>query len=76
MTSHVLHFVELGDAHREATGSFGNLGDLDQVEIHIKRGGGEDQILSLPRRPRFCWTLCLAICPGANASRSLRRIRN
>jgi len=49
MTSHVLRFVELSDADRKETSRLGKLREDDQVEIHIKRVDGEDQVLSLPR---------------------------
>jgi len=49
MTSHVLRFVELSDADRKETSRLGKLREDYQVEIHIKRVDGEDQVLSLPR---------------------------
>jgi len=48
MTAQVLQFVELSDADRKATGSLGKLAKGDQIEVHIKRRGGDDQTLSLP----------------------------
>ena len=49
MTAHVLQFVELSDADRKATGRLGQLAKGDQIEVHIKRGGGGGyQALSLP----------------------------
>jgi hypothetical protein len=47
MTAQVLQFVELSDEDRKATGRLGKLAKGDQVEVRIKRSGG-DQILSLP----------------------------
>ena len=48
MTAQVLQFVELSDADRKATGRLGKLAKGDQIEVHIKRRGGDDQTLSLP----------------------------
>jgi len=48
MTAQVLQFVELSDADRKATGSLRKLAKGDQIEVHIKRRGGDDQTLSLP----------------------------
>jgi len=48
MTAHVLQFVELSDSDRKETGRLGKLGKGDQIEVHIKRRGGDDQTLSLP----------------------------
>ena len=47
MTAQVLQFVELSDADRKATGRLGKLAKGDQVEVHIKRRGGGDRIVSL-----------------------------
>ena len=49
MTAQVVQFVELSDADRKETGRLGTLAKGDQIEIHIKRRGGEDQTLSLSR---------------------------
>jgi hypothetical protein len=48
MTTHVLQFVALSDADRAVTGRLQKLGQGDQIEVHIKRRGGNDQTLSLP----------------------------
>ena len=48
MTTQVLQFVELSRADREETGRLGKLAKGDQIEVHIKRRGGDDQTLSLP----------------------------
>jgi hypothetical protein len=47
MTAHLLQFVELSDADRKETGRLGKLTNGDQIELHIKRRGGDDQKLSL-----------------------------
>jgi hypothetical protein len=48
MTAQVLHFVELSDGDRREAGRLGTLAQGDQIEVHIKRRGGDDQTLSLP----------------------------
>jgi hypothetical protein len=47
MTAQVLQFVELSDADRKETGLVGRLAEGDQIEVHIKRVGRDDQTLSL-----------------------------
>ncbi len=48
MTAQVLQFVELSDTDRKEIGRLRKLAKGDQIEVHIKRGGGGDQTLSLP----------------------------
>ncbi len=48
MTTQVLRFVELSHSEREETGRLGKLAKGDQIEVHIKRRGGDDQTLSVP----------------------------
>jgi hypothetical protein len=48
MTAQVLQFIKLSDADRKETGGLGKLAKGDQIEVHIKRCGGDDQTLSLP----------------------------
>src|SRR5580704_11928733 len=48
MTVQVLQFVELSDDDRKEAGRVGNLAHGDQIQVHIRRGDGSDQMLSLP----------------------------
>jgi hypothetical protein len=48
MTAQVLQFVELSEKDRKETGRMGKLGKGDQIVVHVKRRGRDDQTLSLP----------------------------
>jgi hypothetical protein len=48
MTAQVLQFIELSNEDRKVAGRVGKLAKGDQIEVHIKRRGGDDQKLSLP----------------------------
>lgn len=48
MTTQVLHFVELSDHARGQAEALGKLASGDRIELHVKRGAGDDQTVSLP----------------------------
>ncbi|AJC82307.1 hypothetical protein IE4803_PB00253 (plasmid) [Rhizobium etli bv. phaseoli str. IE4803] len=48
MTSHVLQFTKLSDRDRKAVAPMPNLAEGDQLELRIRREGGQLQTLSLP----------------------------
>jgi len=50
MSARAFPFVELSEEDRETAGRLGKLGEGDRIEVHVKRRGGGDQTLSLPRQ--------------------------
>jgi len=47
MTAQVPQFVALFDKDRKETGRLGKLANGDQIVVHVKRRGGDDETLSL-----------------------------
>jgi len=48
MTTQVVHFAGMSDHDRKTASPLPKLGKTDRLEVHVRREGGGEQMLSLP----------------------------